>query len=215
MCSVIIDPSFVDPEPKEQRSLLSRLLSSKDKERRLAALEYLSKEVHQIPNEIHVDMANLLIKETDHRCLVVELEIFVEFYGRLNTCLISYDDLKILWDKLTSFAHKIRGVTVAGKAIPACGVTLKYIMNMSSNETSSTELQAMLSQWRELIETYCEWEQDEELRLGTVKSLQCVGATVLCNAVKYGEDSGLKQSCFVETAIRYRARRDVYPLDVS
>lgn len=169
----------------------------------MAALEYLSKEVHEIPNTIHFDMANLLIKETDHRCLVVGLEMFVEFYDGLDTCLMSYNDLKILWDKLTSFAHKTRGVTVAGKAIPACGVTLMYTINMSGKETRSTELQAMLSQWRELIDTYCEWEQDEELRLGTVKSLQCVGATVLCNAVNYEEDSRLKQSCFVETAIRY------------
>lgn len=200
---IVIDSSLVDARTKEQRSLLSCLLSSKDKERRLAALEYLCKELEQIPNSIHIDLANLLIKDTDHRCLVVALEMFVKVCGGLDTCLMSASDLKILWDELTSFARKSRGVTVASKAIPACSITLKYIMNMSGEETNSSELQVMLSQWRELIETYCRWEQDEVLRLGTVQSLQCFGVTVLWDVVRCKEESRPKHSCFVETAIRY------------
>lgn len=192
--------SPLDNKTKEQRSLLSFLLSSTDKERRLAALEYLSKELHQMPNSIQVDLANLLINETDHRCLVVALEIFV-VSGGLDTCLMSYADLKILWDKLTSFARQTHGVTVAGKAIPACSIALKYMI--SCQETNSSELQAMLSQWRELIETYCQWEQDEVLRLGTVQSFKYFGVTVLWYVMRCKEESDLEQPCFVETAIRY------------
>ncbi|KAJ7360154.1 hypothetical protein OS493_018142 [Desmophyllum pertusum] len=72
-----------DTKTKEQKTLLSRLLASTDKEKRLATLEYLSKELHQrdrslLPNSIQVDLANLLITESDHVCLVVALEMFVE-----------------------------------------------------------------------------------------------------------------------------------------
>ena len=193
--------SLLDKKSKEQRSLLSLHLSSTDKERRLAALEHLSKELHQMPNSIQVDLVNLLITETDHRCLVVALEIFVEVFGGLDTCLLSYADLKTLWDKLASFARQSRGVSVAGKAIPAYSIAFKFII--SCQETNSSELQAMLSQWRELIEIYCHWEQDEVLRLGTVQSLQYFGVTVLCYVTTCKEDSDLEQLCFVETAIRY------------
>ncbi|KAJ7360153.1 hypothetical protein OS493_018141 [Desmophyllum pertusum] len=58
----------------------------------------------------------------------------------------------------------------------------------------------MLSQWRELIEVYCQWEQDELLRLGTVQSLQFIGITLLWYVVRCKEESDL-HSCFVETAI--------------
>lgn len=193
--------SLLDNKTKEQRSLLSLLLSSTDKERRLAALEYLSKESRQMPNSIQVDLVDLIITETDHRCVVVALDMFVEVWGGLDSCLLSYADLKILWDKLASFARQSRGVSVAGKAIPAYSIALKFMI--SCQETNSSELQAMLSQWRELIETYCQWEQDEVLRLGTVQSLQYFGVTVLWYVMKCKEESDLEQPCFVETAIRY------------
>lgn len=197
--------SPVDTKTKEQKTLLSRLLASTDKEKRLATLEYLSKELHQrdrslLPNSIQVDLANLLITESDHVCLVVALEMFVEVCAGLDICLLSYADLKILWNKLTSFAVKTCGVTVAGKAMPACSITLKYIINLTGKETDSSELKAMLSQWRELIEVYCQWEQDELLRLGTVQSLQFIGITLLWYVVRCKEESDL-HSCFVETAI--------------
>ena len=211
---IIIDSSLVDTKTKGQRSLLSCLLSSADKERRLAALEYLSKDLHQIPNSIQIDLANLLINETDHRCLVVALEMFVEVCGELDTGLMTYSELKILWDRLTSFARKSRGVTVASKALPACSVTLKYIINMSGKETNSSELQLMLSHWGELIEMYCQWEQDEVLRLGTVQSLQCFGVTVMRHVIRCEQESALKHSCFVETAIRYVTRVVVVDLDL-
>jgi len=188
-----------DNKTKEQRSLLSLLLSSTDKERRLAALEYLSKESRQMPNSIQVDLVDLIITETDHGCVVVALDMFVEVWGGLDSCLLSYADLKILWDKLASFARQSRGVSVAGKAIPAYSIALKLMINCQ--ETNSSELQAMLSQWRELIETYCQWEQDEVLRLGTVQSLQYFGVTVLWYVMKCKEESDLEQPCFVETAI--------------
>ena len=193
--------SPLDNKIKEQRGLLSLLLSSTDKERRLAALEYLSRELHQMPNSIQVDLVNLLIMETDHRCLVVALEVFVELCDWLDTCLLSYADLKILWDKLASFARQSRGVSVAGKAIPAYSIALKFMIGCQ--ETTSSELQAMLSQWRELIETYCQWEQDEVLRLGTVQSLQYFGVTVLWFVTT--KESDLEQACLVETAIRYES----------
>lgn len=197
--------SPVDTKTKEQKTLLSRLLASTDKEKRLATLEYLSKELHQrdrslLSNSIQVDLANLLITESDHVCLVVALEMFVEVCAGLDICLLSYADLKILWNKLTSFAVKTCGVTVAGKAMPACSITLKYIINLTGKETDSSELKAMLSQWRELIEVYCQWEQDELLRLGTVQSLQFIGITLLWYVVRCKEESDL-HSCFVETAI--------------
>ena len=193
--------SLLDNKSKEQRSLLSLLLSSTDKEMRLAALEYLYKESHQMPNSIQADVVNLLVSETDHRCVVVALEMFVEVCAWLDTCLLSYADLKILCDKLASFARQTRGVSVAGKAIPAYSIALKFMI--SCRETKSSELQAMLTQWRELIESYCQWEQDEVLRLGTVQSLQYSGFTVLWYVTTCKEESDLEQPCFVETAIRY------------
>ena len=164
-------------------------------------MEYLFKESHQMPNSIQVDVANLMITETDHRCVVIALEMFVEVCGGLDTCLLSYTDLKILCDKLASFARQTRGVSVAGKAIPAYSIALKFMI--SCQETNSLELQAMLSEWREFIETYCQWEQDEVLRLGAVQSLQYFGVPVLWYAMKCKEESDLEQPCFVETAIRY------------
>ena len=196
---MMVFPSLLDTT--EQRSLLSLLLSSTDKERRLGALECLAKDSHQMPNSIQVDLVNLIITETDHRCVVVALEMFVEVCGGLDTCLLSYTDLKILCDKLSSFAGQTRGVSVAGKAIPAYSIVLKFMI--SYQETNSSELQAMLSEWRTLIETYCQWEQDGVLRLGTVQSLQYFGVTVLWYAVKCKEESDLEKLCFVETAIRY------------
>lgn len=193
---------LLDNKSKEQRSLLSLLLSSTDKERRLAALEYVSKESHQMPlNSIQVNLVNLFITETDHRCLVVALEIFVEVFGGLDACLLSCATLKTLLDRLASFARQTHGVSVAGKAIPAYSIALKFMM--SCQETNSSESQAMLLQWRELIETYCQWEQDEVLRLGTVQSLQYFGVTVLRYVMKCKEENHLQQPCFVETTIRY------------
>ena len=150
-----------------------------------------------MPNSIQIDLVNLLIIETDHRCLVVALEMFVELCDGLDICLLSYADLKILCDKLASLARQTLGVSVAGKAIPAYSIALKFMT--SFQETNSWELQAMLSQWRELIETYCQWEQDEVLRLGSVQSLQYFGVIVLWNVTTEEGD----QPCFVETAIRY------------
>lgn len=198
---MMVSLSPLDSNTKEQRSLLSLLISSTDKERRLGALECLSRESHQMPNSIQVDLVNLIITETDQRCVVVALEMFVEVCGGLDTCLLSYADLKILCDKLTSFAGQTRGVSVAGKAIPAHSIALKFIT--SCQQTNSLVLQALLSEWREFIETFCQWEQDEVLRLGAVQSLQYFGVTVLWYAMKCKEKSDLEQPCFVETAIRY------------
>lgn len=197
----MVSLSHLDNNTKEQRSLLSLLLSSTDKEKRLGALECLSRESHQMPNSIQVDLVNLIITETDHRCFVVALETFVEVCAGLDTCLLSYSDMKILCDKLASFARQTRGVSVAGKAIPAYSIALKFMI--SCQQTSSSELQAMLSEWREFIDTYCQWEQDEVLRLGAVQSLQYFGVNVLWHAMKCEEESDLEQACFVETAIRY------------
>ena len=198
---VLVSLSPLDNNTKEQRSLLSLLLLSTDKERRLGALEYLSKESHQMPNSIQVDLVNVIITETDHHCVVIALEMFVEVCGGLDTCLFSYADLKTLRDKLASFARQTRGVSVAGKAIPVYSIALKFMI--TCQESNSWELQAMLSEWREFIETYCQWERDEVLRLGAVQSLQYFGATVLWHAMKCKEEGDLEQLCFVKTGIRY------------
>ena len=178
-------------------------MSSTHKERRLAALEYFSNESCQIPSSIHVELVTLLIDETDHCCLVSALELFIRVFLELDMCLLPSADMKILWNKLKSLAWKSSGVTVAGKAIPACSVVIKYIMNMTNKQTISVELQGMLEQWRELIQTNCDWQQDELLRLGTVQSLRFCGVTVLRLVLTTTEGSGLlKHSCLAETATR-------------
>ena len=187
----------------ERKNIISRLVSSTVQETRLTCLEYLSKEYFQkqtavLPNSLQVDLANLLTEEVDHRCLLLALDMFVEVCVRLDTCLLSRTALERLWSTLISFATRIRGVSVAGKAIPACSVVLKHVINLRDKESTSSDVAPMLSEWHKLVASYCQWDQDELLRLGTVQGLKYVGVTVLLHAA-----SAVQESFFPKAAIRY------------
>ncbi|PFX19384.1 Thyroid adenoma-associated protein-like [Stylophora pistillata] len=193
---------FYHPRSKEQESQLSQLMLSTNKERRFAALEYLFNESQQMPGSVLTDLVTCVIHETDHCCLLSALDLFVKGCAHSDVCFPTNANVRELWNKLTSLAKKLRGVTVAGKAIPACGLILRHSINMSVLPTIPLELQEMLNQWRELIQTNCDWEQDELLRQGTVQSLKLCGVAILSSVLTSTGETGLpKYSYLVETAI--------------
>lgn len=59
----------------------------------------------------------------------------------------------------------------------------------------------MLKQWRELIQTNCDWEQEELLRQGTVQSLKLCGVAILSFVLACKGEAGLLKYLYViETA---------------
>lgn len=188
---------------KEQKSQLSQLILSTNKERRFAALEYLLNESYKISDPVISDLVTLLIHETDHFCLVSALDLFVKVCAQSDVSFPTYANVKELWKKLTSLAKRSRGVTLAGKAIPACSLILRHTINMSVLPTNSLELRGMLKQWCELIQTNCDWEQEELLRQGTVQSLKLCGVAILSFVLTCkGEPGLLKYLYVIETATR-------------
>lgn len=192
---------FYYPRSEEQKSQLSQLILSTNKERRFAALEYLLNESYKISDPVLSDLVTLLIHETDHFCLVSALDLFVKVCAQSDVSFPTYANVKELWNKLTSLAKKSRGVTLAGKAIPACSLILRHTINMSVLPTNSLELRGMLKQWRELIQTNSDWEQEELLRQGTVQSLKLCGVAILSFVLACKGEAGLLKYLYViETA---------------
>ena len=174
----------------EEGGLLSHLLSSPFLEIKLVCLQYLSKEylINEtplvLPNSLQLDLANLLIKDVDYSCLMLALDIFVEVFGRPDMLKLCSVDLEKLWTKITMCARKSCGISVAGRAIPACGVILNHVMKIRGR----LDVAAKLFDWKELVSCYCQWDQDELLRLGAVQGLKHAGITLLQCASTPGQE---------------------------
>jgi len=133
---------------------------------------------------LQLDLANLLIKDVDYTCLILALDIFVEVFGRVDMLKLSSVDLEKLWTKITICARKSCGISVAGRAIPACSVILNHVMKIRGR----LDVAAKLFDWKELVSCYCQWDQDELLRLGAVEGLKHAGITVLQCASTPGQE---------------------------